>query len=274
MLASIRSRVIPALCTTTSIRPCRVRQCSRMRAPASGAVMSRASAVPPTSFTTSASASPAAGTSTPTTTAPSRASVRTMAAPMPRAAPVTTATLPASGRAASAGTAPSAVATGTNWPETYAARPESRNASAPAAPGAVSGTPSPRTRPLAVPPRRISCAMERVRPVTPWRAARRVGSVAASGSSNTVTTREEEPSERSAPPISSATAPRSAGVATPSKHATIAAWRAPSRGASATSRPHEAKRVRASAAAGVAPRTSTEPGSTGSPGVCRRSSTG
>ena len=43
-------------------------------------------------------ASPAAGTSTPTTVAPSRARTRAIAAPMPRAAPVTTATLPASGR--------------------------------------------------------------------------------------------------------------------------------------------------------------------------------
>ena len=59
--------------------------------------MSSCSAVPPISLATSASLSPAAGMSTATTWAPSRAMTFAIAAPMPRAAPVTTATLPASG---------------------------------------------------------------------------------------------------------------------------------------------------------------------------------
>ena len=72
----------------------RVRRASAIRRPASGAVTSSCSAVPPISLATAASASPAAGTSTATTVAPSRASTSAIAAPMPRAAPVTTATLP------------------------------------------------------------------------------------------------------------------------------------------------------------------------------------
>ena len=59
--------------------------------------MSSCSAVPPTSLAVRASASPAAGMSTHTTVAPSRASVVATVRPMPRAAPVTTATLPVTG---------------------------------------------------------------------------------------------------------------------------------------------------------------------------------
>ena len=54
-------------------------------------------------FATLDRASPAAGTSRATTVAPSRASVEAMASPMPRAAPVTSATLPASGWSQSLG---------------------------------------------------------------------------------------------------------------------------------------------------------------------------
>ena len=93
--------MMPALCTTMSIEPCRDTACSTMRLPASSAVTSTCSAVPWTSLATAASASPAAGTSTATTVAPSRAMTRAISAPMPRAAPVTTATLPASGVAES-----------------------------------------------------------------------------------------------------------------------------------------------------------------------------
>ena len=103
MLASSLSRVMPALCTTMSSRPCRCSACSSERAPASGAVTSSCSAVPRTRLATATSCSPAAGTSTAMTVAPSRARVSAIEAPMPRAAPVTTATRPASGFSQSSG---------------------------------------------------------------------------------------------------------------------------------------------------------------------------
>ena len=59
--------------------------------------MSSWSAVPPTWFAIAARSAPCAGTSRQMTCAPSRASTSAIAAPMPRDAPVTTATLPSSG---------------------------------------------------------------------------------------------------------------------------------------------------------------------------------
>ena len=63
----------------------------------------------------------ACGTSTPTTVAPSRCRTRAISSPMPRLAPVTSATLPASGRVqsvtSSVVTAPWAPMRMT-WPET------------------------------------------------------------------------------------------------------------------------------------------------------------
>ena len=60
---------------------------------------------------------------------------------MPRDAPVTSATLPSSGRSQSSGAAATASPTVTTWPDTYAERPESRKRSVdstlPSAPGAT-----------------------------------------------------------------------------------------------------------------------------------------
>ncbi len=95
ILAIVRSRVTPALWTTTSTPPAKR---SAIRSGASGAVMSSSIASPPTLAATWRRSSPAWGTSRPTTSAPSAASVSAIAAPIPREAPVTSATLPASGR--------------------------------------------------------------------------------------------------------------------------------------------------------------------------------
>lgn len=57
----------------------------------------------PTRLAVSASASAADSTSIATTRAPSRANTSAIVAPMPRAAPVTMATLPSSGRSQSPG---------------------------------------------------------------------------------------------------------------------------------------------------------------------------
>ncbi len=118
MLTSSLSRVIPALWTTTSTPPCRCRRCSTSRWGASPAVMSSCSAVPPISLATAASCSPAAGMSTATTCAPSLAITFAIDAPMPRAAPVTTATLPASGRSSSSPEVTSAGDSVRTWPST------------------------------------------------------------------------------------------------------------------------------------------------------------
>ena len=87
MLTSSLSRVMPALWTTMSTPPCRSRRCSISRCGASSAVMSSWSAVPPISLATAASESPAAGMSTATTWAPSRAMTFAIAAPMPAGRP-------------------------------------------------------------------------------------------------------------------------------------------------------------------------------------------
>ena len=89
-----------------------------MRSTASSAVTSSVSAVPPTLVAVSASASAADSTSMATTLAPSRANTSAIVAPMPRAAPVTTATLPSSGLSQSAGGAESAAPTRNTWPST------------------------------------------------------------------------------------------------------------------------------------------------------------
>ena len=64
--------------------------------------MSRASQSPPSSFIRVCRSSASWGTSTPTTVAPSRCSTRAICSPMPRLAPVTSATRPASGMVQSA----------------------------------------------------------------------------------------------------------------------------------------------------------------------------
>ena len=75
---------------------------------------------------------PGAEESLTSTLAPSRCSTRAIDAPIPRAAPVTSTTRPASGCCRSYGgiaPLPSVLSTRTTWPDTYAARGDSRNAS-------------------------------------------------------------------------------------------------------------------------------------------------
>ena len=79
--------------------PCRDATWAAIRSPASGLVMSSCSAEPCSWLASAARGSPAAGTSTQTTVAPSRAATVAICAPMPRAAPVTTTTCPARGAA-------------------------------------------------------------------------------------------------------------------------------------------------------------------------------
>ena len=107
MLASLLSRVMPALCTTACTPPYLSLTCWAMRCGASLPVMSRVRWSPSSSLITDSSSLAACGTSMPSTVAPSRWSTRAICSPMPREAPVTMATLPVSGFAGSAtGSAP------------------------------------------------------------------------------------------------------------------------------------------------------------------------
>ena len=106
----------------------------------------------------------ACSTSMHTTLAPSRANTSAIVAPMPRAAPVTTATLPSSGLSQSAGGAESAAPTRNTCPSTYADLPDRMNRtvdSSPVAAGLASGD---RYTRFTVAPRRISLPSERVNP--------------------------------------------------------------------------------------------------------------
>ena len=90
ILAIVRSRVTPALWTTTSTpSPSR----SAIFAGASSSVMSTSIVLAPSRAATFASSSPRAGTSSSTSLAPSRCRVSAIASPIPREAPVTSATL-------------------------------------------------------------------------------------------------------------------------------------------------------------------------------------
>ena len=116
IFASVRSLVTPALWTTMSTPSLK---CAAIRSGASSAVMSRPIASPPMAPVTARRSSAAGGMSRPTTLAPSRARVSAIAAPIPREAPVTSATLPSSGRSQSsfgAGATPLSIRT--TWPET------------------------------------------------------------------------------------------------------------------------------------------------------------
>ena len=106
ILAMVLSRVIPALCTTTSKAPCWLTWACNCAA-ASTAVISSGSAEPPTLAAACCNDASAWGTSTHTTWAPSRASTWAMARPMPREAPVTSARRPAKGLSQLTATAPS-----------------------------------------------------------------------------------------------------------------------------------------------------------------------
>lgn len=92
-----------------------------MRCGASFAVMSSTRWSPSSSAMRVCSSLAACGTSRPTTLAPSRCSTRAISSPMPRLAPVTSATLPVKGRVGSVTS--SAVAAPwapmrTTWPDT------------------------------------------------------------------------------------------------------------------------------------------------------------
>ena len=101
--ASVRSRVMPALWTTTSTPPWRSCRWAASVAGASAAVTSSASDEPPIALATLARSSPWAAMSMAMTWAPSRASVWAIAAPMPREAPVTATVRPACGFSQSSG---------------------------------------------------------------------------------------------------------------------------------------------------------------------------
>ena len=95
---SVLSRVMPALWTTMSTPPCAPSRCEAISAGASSSVMSAINEEPPIRPVTTSRSAASAGTSSPTTCAPSRARTSAIASPIPREAPVTSATLPASGR--------------------------------------------------------------------------------------------------------------------------------------------------------------------------------
>ena len=159
----------------------------RAAAAASAAVMSSCSAVPPISLATSASLSPAAGMSTATTWAPSRAMTFAIAAPMPRAAPVTTATLPASGLSSSSPAGTSAADSGDHL-AVDVGRPAGQEEPHRAGDRALgargrrrAGSPSTRSR--------SSLPMERTSPSSACRAAAWAGESASDGGSARISTR-------------------------------------------------------------------------------------
>ncbi len=94
IFAIVRSLVTPALWTTTSTPSA---SSAAIFSGASSAVMSSSIARPPIASVTAFRSAAIGGMSRPTTSAPSRARVLAIAAPIPREAPVTSATLPASG---------------------------------------------------------------------------------------------------------------------------------------------------------------------------------
>ena len=276
MLASSLSRRIPALWMMRSSPPCRARACSAIWSAARGSVTSNCSADPPTSLITSAKDSPACGTSTPITVAPSRASTRTISAPIPRAAPVTTATFPASGWVASAENSPTPVTT-SGWPSTKADRPENKKRSVPMTEGAATGTPPATMTELAVAPARSSLATDRMKPSNPPRAADCSWLSASSAGRDTTMTLPLGIRCFKAAPSSRAGTP--AGVAN-SVATTRAAPQRPSPIVSARRRTSRSRLRSAAASVSASGResgsemTRTGPGRSGAPGWWRRSSTG
>ena len=128
---SVLSRVMPALCTTMSTPPWRSRRWSASRAARPSAVMSSCSAVAADAVGHRRRARrPRRACRGSTTCAPSRASTSAIDAPMPRAAPVTSATLPSSGRSQSVGRVDCAGADADHLAAyTYADRDDSRKRS-------------------------------------------------------------------------------------------------------------------------------------------------
>ncbi len=141
-----------------------------MRSAADVAVMSTCRAVPPIWLATADSRSPWAGRSAQTTRAPSRARTPAIAAPMPCAAPVTTATRPSNGRSQSVASVVllGCAATRTTWPLTNADRPDRKKRSVDSR---ASSAPSSTSTRLAVAPARTSFAAERTIPSSACRTA-------------------------------------------------------------------------------------------------------
>src|SRR5215204_3955799 len=90
---STRNRTPPTLLTSTSTRPCRSRACPTSRSDPPGSTRSTSNAL-----TRSMSSNESIVSAPATTSAPSAASIRVIARPIPLLAPVTTATLPVSSR--------------------------------------------------------------------------------------------------------------------------------------------------------------------------------
>src|SRR3954447_25839516 len=183
ILPSVRSRVTPALWTSTSRPPGEKR--SAIARGASSPVISSSIASPPTRCAVARSSSASAGTFRPTTRAPSRARTSAIAAPMPRAAPVTSATRPSSGRSQSTSGCSGLAVIRTSWPETYALRGESRKRTVESiwssAPGATSTS-------WTVAPRPTSLPSERVKPSSArWAVAARGVAHARGGVPRTIT---------------------------------------------------------------------------------------
>ncbi|MNN17035.1 hypothetical protein D3C81_1302030 [compost metagenome] len=181
MLARVLSRVMPALCTTMSIPP---GNASSNCAAASLAQMSRPSALPPNRAARASRSCRACGTSSSTTSAPSRARVSAIAAPIPRAAPVTRARRPPSGRVQSSTWLAQASSRRT-WPEMNALLGERKKRRAPSS---WSSAPWPTYSNCAVAPLRSSLPSERLKPSSARCATLASGSSRLSGARPRITT--------------------------------------------------------------------------------------
>ncbi len=120
-----------------------------------------------------------------------------MVAPMPRAAPVTNAILPSSGRSQSAGGAESSAPTRNTCPSTYADFPDSRNRSVDSIPVAAGFASAARYTRFTVAPRRISLPSERVNPSSARCAIRSPTLPVSSGTVPMTTIRPDAPRLRS-----------------------------------------------------------------------------
>src|SRR3954447_7583687 len=294
ILPSVRSRVTPALWTSTSRPPGEKR--SAIARGASSPVISSSIASPPTRCAVARSSSASAGTFRPTTRAPSRARTSAIAAPIPRAAPVTSATRPSIGRSQSSSGCSGLGVTRTICPDTYAERGESRKRTVESiwssAPGATSTS-------WTVAPRPTSLPSERVKPSSArWAVAARGVAHARGGVPRTITR----------PDVSirrivgwkkrwSATSCVESAMPVASKTSALKRWSpgasalntaASRRAAAAAERTGSSRRGAVWAWASCSPRASgstsravpgaapsrTRPRTTGSPGLWRSSSTG
>ncbi len=273
MLASFLSRVMPALCTTTSTPPWCSRRWWAMRCGASLAVMSRTRWSPSSSAMRVWSSLAAWGTSTPTTVAPSRCSTRAISSPMPRLAPVTRATLPARGRVQSSTWSVAVepwAPMRTTWPETYADLGERRKASveliAPSAAGATYTS-------WTAPPRPISLPSERVKPSSARCATRSEPDVSSGGVPMT-TTRGQVSSRRMRGVKNSCSAMSPAVSTMPVASNTSALARVSSASEVVEAMPSPSRVVGSTSVRRPVPPRTTTPSTSGAPSVQRSSSVG